>query len=1493
MSILRPFLGSAAGGGGGNANVGALLRQSDDSGLGLFISSSQARLNWHLRGVMRETAEASTPSTATYLTSSSPTLELVFRDAADTLHKRFTRTSGGTPLDPEEINELILNHIEYPVPVDEVKAHADYGDLRATSATDGAGGNDDRIEVTAGTPAVVDTNATATILGTNSAEIIVTSPDIGGDENPMAASTSATSTSFPLTFTYHEVSTEGNGFTVEVRGGNNPNLSRDPGYIITPVYSDNDRKLTVNVDCWSSASQRGVPLSEIVDAVNMARSSEGEQLIVASTTNGSVQLTIFRTNNGGIILPLNNSGVLEGGTNPGGGGAITNKGEVKVVSGNPSLPGAGASGVINIAPPGDTPVQIRVTYTGTSVGAAGNSRVANVSYDGSYDANTFDVTGSHTDGDIEILFGAGTITIAAILTDLNGELARSGGGTSGFFTTAEVISNDDGVTTVTWGSSDSAHHTTTFSGGVDAGTAEPLSAEFDGTENRLTVTALATHTMQQIHDAIIALDDFQTDADDANRNETAGDVVIIGASASETITVDATVGNEIDYDFAGGTDGAPRTDFSVTSASDNDGDGNLLTITGVINTDTVQDAIDAYSGSDFTLTSKSSDTTTTLLGTALSITSLTGGVTQVRRQNPTVRLTSTGYTIRYHGPNTPGAQRTTLNEMRVAWGSIRHGTETPLSPIINLSGAGTGAVASAPTAPTGGSDYEAADLLEAIIRPDDQDHGPNIEIRYDDTEDTLEDIVDALTAQGIVNIIEVYGTDLTLSPEPPGFERSMFQGGGTGTGGGLSTVATDTTITGDGSAGDPLVVANPFTDADETKLDGIEANATADQSNAEIKTAYEANADTNALTNALKSKLDGIEANAKDDQTASEIKSLYESNSDTNAFTDTLKTKLEGLSADGGDSTTGVLERVERVSFTGKTTDFTTDQTLSPNGRAVVTGSGGNEIITAHSAGSNSFDLKPGVYGFRLTAAYRTSTGGEIAWPQIIKAGASDVYGSGGKIIGEGPGFSEQVTSGVLRIAGTTNQSCGLELVLNDGTWRMRSITLEIFRFGGGGSSGSTSGLTSVSSDSTLTGDGTSGSTLKVANPFTDADESKLDAIEANATADQTGAEIKSAYEAEADTNAFTDALKTKLDNVEANATADQSNAEIKTAYEANSDTNALTNALKTKLDNIEANATADQTGAEIVGLLEGLSGNSRLQYSAIRGGPSGTGTATEIDGADYTFLFYYNSNQAVKTNFDNIRLGATLYITKSGETTISAQLRGKYRSGNNMLLAFNTADFPKSSGWSVRIDSAVGQVFFSLVTYESDISDVNGNGDFGVAAGFATDIINASLSAGTLTLVKLDGRNISVDLGIPDTPDAPAASSSRTRYALQVDTDGTKTWVALTTTGGLAADTYLVGWSDATQPTQGEADNWASFDGFVLTIPSEASNSYLGFAIPASHSDPVSVLVDGNNDNQLSAYTKRTNITIGGTDHKVWTTDELINASIMGTGSRTITLGF
>ena len=91
--------------------------------------------------------------------------------------------------------------------------------------------------------------------------------------------------------------------------------------------------------------------------------------------------------------------------------------------------------------------------------------------------------------------------------------------------------------------------------------------------------------------------------------------------------------------------------------------------------------------------------------------------------------------------------------------------------------------------------------------------------------------------------------------------------------------------------------SNVFTDADHSKLNGIEASATADQTAAEIRALVNSATDSNVFTNALLSKLNGIEASATADQSNSEIKTAYEANSNTNAFTDALLSKLNGIAA--------------------------------------------------------------------------------------------------------------------------------------------------------------------------------------------------------------------------------------------------------------------------------------------------------------------------------------------------------------------------------------------------------------------------------------------------------------------------------------------------------------------------------------------------------------------------------------------------------------------
>lgn len=136
-------------------------------------------------------------------------------------------------------------------------------------------------------------------------------------------------------------------------------------------------------------------------------------------------------------------------------------------------------------------------------------------------------------------------------------------------------------------------------------------------------------------------------------------------------------------------------------------------------------------------------------------------------------------------------------------------------------------------------------------------------------------------------------------------------------------------ITGTGNIAITGTIDGRDVSADGTKLDGIESGATADQTAAQIKTAYESNANTNNFADADVSKLSGIEPGATADQTAAQIKTAYESNADTNAFTDADHTKLDGIetAADVTDTTNVVASLTAGTNVT-----IAADGTISATG---------------------------------------------------------------------------------------------------------------------------------------------------------------------------------------------------------------------------------------------------------------------------------------------------------------------------------------------------------------------------------------------------------------------------------------------------------------------------------------------------------------------------------------------------------------------------------
>ena len=556
------------------------------------------------------------------------------------------------------------------------------GGIRLTHPTRGTAGNNATVRVTKGTPAQD---------SYSSAGIAAQSPAVGtlGIRSPGVAASVAIEASGPtvgLDVESRRVGRQDNGFVIR--------LGYDSG--VTSGEAEADLLLDRNGAYWGIGVRcNGVTtFTAIATALNGVRVNS--RRLVRATARGT-----SNANRGNFIGGTVFDSLLAGGRS----GTSSNTGEVRVVTGEFHTDPVGATADINVAPSGDTPVVIRITYTGVSRGARYNGANVSVNYDtlGGSDPD-LSVTAFANTGNISITM-RGTVTIANILTALTGELAMSGGGTSGVFATAQVVQNAGGVINVTWASTDVSTTLPTMAGGLNgataatattnmapsgdtaanllftantagtaangtklevivrttagvrfdwdsdenevyieiqgtytltqliaainaadqsvvpadrrmtaslpaggdgsvsvtwqssdtaaagigtfaggaAGTRDPLTAAWDEANHRLTITARSGDTLGQVRTQIIALDEFQ--AGSAAANADPGDVWYnVGAGGNNLITVDATDGNHIDYDFAGGVnDAVPRTPIAADWTSP------LLHITGLLPGDLISD----------------------------------------------------------------------------------------------------------------------------------------------------------------------------------------------------------------------------------------------------------------------------------------------------------------------------------------------------------------------------------------------------------------------------------------------------------------------------------------------------------------------------------------------------------------------------------------------------------------------------------------------------------------------------------------------------------------------------------------------------------------------------------------------------------------------------------------------------------------------------------------------------------------------------------------
>lgn len=181
------------------------------------------------------------------------------------------------------------------------------------------------------------------------------------------------------------------------------------------------------------------------------------------------------------------------------------------------------------------------------------------------------------------------------------------------------------------------------------------------------------------------------------------------------------------------------------------------------------------------------------------------------------------------------------------------------------------------------------------------------------------------------------------------------------------------------------------------------------------------------------------------------------------------------------------------------------------------------------------------------------------------------------------------------------------------------------------------------------------------ANAYTDTKDTKLGGIEASATADQTGAEIKTAYEAEA--NAYTDTKDTKLGGIEASATADQTGAEIKAAYEAEADTNAYSDSEKIVVGNTSNTNSGNETATSVAAINHGTAEKTSLV------------DADEITGQDSASSFslirttWTNVKAFLKTYFDTLYAAASHTIASHSDTTATGAELNELTDGSTTTL--------------------------------------------------------------------------------------------------------------------------------------------------------------------------------------------------------------------------------
>lgn len=252
----------------------------------------------------------------------------------------------------------------------------------------------------------------------------------------------------------------------------------------------------------------------------------------------------------------------------------------------------------------------------------------------------------------------------------------------------------------------------------------------------------------------------------------------------------------------------------------------------------------------------------------------------------------------------------------------------------------------------------------------------------------------------------------------------------------------------------------------------------------------------------------------------------------------------------------------------------------------------------------------------------------------------------------------------------------------------------------------------------------------------------------------------------EGNTQLMTSAEKLKLSGIEANATADMSNAEIKSAYEANANTNAFDDAAQSKLDALDANSdptisTLEASNAEVVTpesgdyvfIQDSSDGGAlkRVDTDNLGGSGGGSGNAAPIAVSDdgntitssVTGIDFVGSGVAATANGDSVTVTINT-VTSDGSKRVIETYNGTF-DGPNASISIPTDDvvafdldinFPQTTGsnYGIQFNGDEGTNYTNYRMGKRDsITDIysstSTNGTFMLGLGASGDSANDTQS--------------------------------------------------------------------------------------------------------------------------------------------------------------------